>query len=301
MKLFITIIFLFSFYPYNRPSKKEVLLNITKKYLPDNYILLENYDEETVNFLAPGDSLEDYIFDFPTIIHEGFHDFGDKINSYSDTIRRYRLDDTTTIGIRKFTSFPSRKINEIVPSYIQKQIFRYDTYINSPDTNLGTQQNGFLGLLEEYSAYYQDLKAYTSTYFFLKDTFGWKKPKVWVEYLNKGSVIYSINEFKLFLSWYLQYSKSKHPDIYKKIISDVNIKRLYTKIEVNAHKLLFTFLNNRQQILSKIKPFTVRENGFIRITGTDYGYGIDDHIKMLTRTQQILGDPKNDILKHLRE
>jgi hypothetical protein len=302
MKLVITIILLCSFYTDNHLSKKETLLSITKKYLPDNYLVLKNYDEGTVNFLAAGDSLQDYIFDFPTVIHEGFHVFGHSINSHSDTIRNYRLDDTTTIGIRKFISFPSRKLNEIVPISTQNEVFRYDTYINSEDTNNGTQQDGFLGLLEEYSAYYQSLKAYTSTYYFLKDTFSWTKPQVWIDYLNKsGSEIYSINEFKLFLSWYLQYSKSKRPEIYNKIISDVNIKRLYSKIDINSQKLINTFLSNRNQILSKLKPFTLMENGSIRVKGTDIGYDIDDHIKNLKRTQQLLDDRKNKILNQLRE
>ncbi len=270
--------------------------------MPDNYIVLKNYDEATVDFLAVGDSLQEYIFDFPTVIHEGFHVFEHGINSYSDTIRHYRLDDTTTIGIKKFNSFPSRRLNEFVPASIQKEVFRYDTYINSEDTNNGTQQDGFLGLLEEYSAYYQGLKAYASTYYFLKDTFGWTKPQVWIDYLNKsGSEIYSINEFKLFISWYLQYSKSKRPDIYEKIISDINIKRLYTKIDTNSKNLINAFLNNRNQILSKLKPYTVMESGSIKVTGTEIGYDIDDHTKKLEKTQQLLDDPKNKILNQLRE
>jgi hypothetical protein len=168
MKLLLTLILFPSFLYSDSSSKRDVLLSITKKYLPDNYIVLKNYDEATVNFLAQGDSLQDFIFEFPTIIHEGFHVFGHSINSYSDTIRHYRLDDTTTIGVRKFNSFPSRQLNNFVSASIQKKIFRYDTYINSEDTLHDTQQNGFLGLLEECSAYFQSLKAYNATYYFFK-------------------------------------------------------------------------------------------------------------------------------------
>lgn len=268
--------------------------------MPDNYIVLKNYDETTINFLVEGDSLENFIFEFPTIIHEGFHVFEHSINSYSDTIRHYRLDDTTTIGVRKFTSFPSKKLNGFVPTSIQKKVFRYDTYINSEDTLHDTQQNGFLGLLEEYSAYFQSIKAYNTTYYFLRDTFGWTKPQIWIDYLNKsGSEIYSINEFKLFFSWYLQYSKLNRPDIYKKIISDAGIKRLYTKIDINSRPLINTFLSNRKLILTNLKPYTVMENGSIKIKGTGIGYEIDDHIKMNNMTQQLLNDPKNRILKVL--
>jgi hypothetical protein len=302
MKLLLTLILFSSFLYSDTTSKKELLLSITKRYLPDNYIVIKNYDETTINFLAQGDSLQDFIFEFPTIIHEGFHVFEHSINSYSDTIRHYRLDDTTTIAVRKFISFPSKKLNGFVPTSTQKKIFRYDTYINSEDTLNGTQQDGFLGLLEEYSAYYQSLKAYTATYFFLRDTFGWTKPQIWIDYLNKsGSEIYSINEFKLFFSWYLQYSKLKRPDIYKKIISDAGIKRLYTKIDINSRQLINTFLKNRKLILTNLKPYSVMEHGSIKVKGTDISYQIDDHIEMLIMTQQMLNDPKNRILNVLQQ
>jgi hypothetical protein len=133
---------------------------------------------------------------------------------------------------------------------------------------------------------------------FLKDTFGWTKPQLWIDYLNKcGSEIYSINEFKLFFSWYLQYSKLNRPDIYKKIISDNGIKRLYTNIDTNSRQLINTFLSNRKIILTNLKPNTVIENGSIKVKGTDIGYEINDHIKMLNMTQQLLNEPKNRILK----
>lgn len=302
MKLLLTTILFFGFLSDNYPTKKDILLTITKKYLPDNFAVLKNYDEATINMLAEGDSLQNYIFYYPTVVHEGFHVFGHTINSYSDTLRHYRIDDTTTIAIKKFSSFPSKLLNGFVPLSLQKQIFRYDTYINSLDSNNGTQQNGFLGLLEEYTAYYQSLKAYTTTYYFLKDTFGWTKPQIWIDYLNiEGSEIYSINEFKLFFSWYLQYSKKIRPDIYNKITTDKNIKSLYTKIEIGSQQLITDFLKHRIEILTKIKPETEMNDGFIKLKGTDNGFGIDEHIKKLELTDKLLKDPKNKILDQLRE
>ena len=270
--------------------------------MPDNYAVLENYDEATINLLAKGDSLQNFIFDYPTVIHEGFHVFENTINSHSDTLRYYRLDDTTTIAIKEFSSFPSKKLNGFVPLDIQKCFFKYEFYINSQNPNIATQQSGFLGLLDEYAAYFQSLKAYTSTYYFLKDTFGWTKPKIWIDYLYlDGSQIYSINEFKLFISWYLQYSKVYRPDIYKRVTTDKNIKSLYSKIETGSQKLIAGFLNNRSEILTKIQPFTEMNEGFIFLKGANIGYEIDEHIKELQLTDKLLKDPKNKILNQLRE
>ena len=146
------------------------------------------------------------------------------------------------------------------------------------------------------------MKAYNATYYFLKDTFNWTKPQIWIDYLNiEGSEIYSINEFKLFFSWYLQYSKTNRPDIYEKITTDKNIKSLYTKIETASQKLITEFLKNRIEILNKIEPFTETSNGFIQLKRTNNGYGIDEHIKKLHFTDKLLKDPKNKILDQLRE
>ncbi len=117
----------------------------------------------------------------------------------------------------------------------------------------------------------------------------------------EGSEIYSINEFKLFFSWYLQYSKKNRLDIYKKITTDKNIKSLYTKIETDSQKLITAFLKHRIEILTKIQPLTEMNNGFIQLKGTNNGYGIDEHIKKLQLTDKLLKDPKNKILDQLRE
>ena len=99
----------------------------------------------------------------------------------------------------------------------------------------------------------------------------------------------------------MQYSKLKRPDIYKKIISDKNIKRLYSKIDSNSKKLVNTFLKNRAEILTNIKSYTELENGSIKVIGTDIGYDIGDHITKLKLTEQLLKDTKNRILEQLRE
>lgn len=310
MKLLLTWILFFSFLSDNHPTKKDVLLTITKKYLPDNFTVLENCDEASIDMWAEGDSLQDYIFRYPTIIHESFHIFESVLNFYPDTFRRYRLDDTTTIAVKRFASFPSKQLNAIVPLSLQKQIIRYSLYIDSEEPLTGTQTDGFLGLLEEYAAYYQGLKAVTASYYYLRDTFGWTKPGIWVNYLNNGgSEIYSINEFKLFFSWYLQYSKANRPDIYKKITTDKNIKSLYTKIEKNSKKLIYLYLNHRSEILTKIRPFTESFDGSVRLKGIygaseiihKYEYGMDTMIRYLHFTDKLLKDPKNKILDQLRK
>ncbi|MEO6228600.1 MAG: hypothetical protein ABIP10_00665 [Ferruginibacter sp.] len=305
MKVQLFIIFFLTTLLTGHPSKKDVLLDITKKYLPDNYSVLKNYDASTVDFLAREDSLQDYFLNYPTIIHEAFHVFGFTINSPfdNDSLYRYRLNDTLTIAVRKFKSIPSRQIDKSISIRDKKLLFAYDTYINSIDSNHVTQQNGFIGLLEEYTASFQSLKAYTVSYNFLRDSFGWNNPRIWIKYLsNSGSDTYSTNQFKLFISWYLQYCKTHNPDLYKRITGDKNIRSLYTHIETHSQELIKTFLINRIEILNRLKPFTIREDIYIKLkSDLSFGYGIDDHIKNLELTDSLLRKPEHTILNALRQ
>ncbi|MEO6454723.1 MAG: hypothetical protein ABIN97_11645 [Ginsengibacter sp.] len=303
MKFILSLIFLSLFLLDNQPTKKDVLLSITKKYLPENYIVLKNYDEATINMLAEGDSLQDFILDYPVVVHEAFHLYEHSINNPINILQHFRVNDSLTISIKKFNSFPSRFLIVSVPKKVSEKISRYNTYINSPDTNYDTQQNGFFGLLEEYDAYYQSLKAYTFSFYFLRDTFSWSNPIVWINYLNKaGSEVYAVNEFKLFFSWYLQYSKLKRQDIFKKITTDKNVKILFKYIEKKSQELINDFLKNRAEILKNIKPFTEFDNdGFIKLKGQNTGYGINEHMQNLKFTDSLLKETRNKILNFLRE
>ena len=70
LALFISA-FLFISTPFI--SKKQQLLLLSKKYFPENYTVLKEYDESAINEMAKGDSLNEYIADIPTIVHEGYH------------------------------------------------------------------------------------------------------------------------------------------------------------------------------------------------------------------------------------
>ena len=286
-------------------SKKDVFLDITKKYLPDTYEVLENYDEATVAIVAVGDSLQNYFWKYPTVIHEAFHVFGWALNgdNPADPYFRYRMNDTLTINVRKFNSIASRQIDAFVPKRDKTMLFAYNTYINTPDTNLVTQQFDFMGLLEEFTASFQSLKAYNALYYFLEHTYDGNTPMVWIKYLsNGGSDIYITNQFRLFISWYLQYCKNYKPELFETIASDPDIKRLYKFIETQSDSLIKSCLNNRNRVLEQINPLTVRDDIYIRLkTNLSAGYGIDDHMKDLAITDSLLRRPEHNILNVLRQ
>ncbi len=90
--------------------------------------------------------------------------------------------------------------------------------------------------------------------------------------------------------------------MYKRITGDKNIKSLYTHIETISQELIETFLINRAEILNRLKPFTIREDIYIKLkSDLSFGYGIDDHIKNLECTDSLLRKPEHRILNELRQ
>src|SRR5258706_14429479 len=125
-------------------TKKQQLLLLSKKYFPENYTVLKEYDDNSINGMAHGDSLKDYIPDISTIVHEGYHHYQGLHSSYYAASVLYRINDSLSFGINNFKTFPANEINNIVPVSTRKKIFRYDMYINTKDKYLVTQQFGIL-------------------------------------------------------------------------------------------------------------------------------------------------------------
>jgi hypothetical protein len=298
MKHFAIYILTFLLFPFKTVNKKEALLLISKEYFPDNYVLLKEYPDSFFDFLLKGDSISEYVFGLTTIVHEAFHLYESAHNS-SDTIRQYRINDSLTIFINKFSSYPCLEINKIAPPLDRQKVFRYNTYINNKDIKHDTQQHGFLGLIGENVAYYQEFKAYNALFKFLKDKYGWADAELWRRYLGEtGSVRYSLLEFKLFISWYLQFAKTAHPTIYKKIISDKNIQKIYTLLESEGDRLTKEYDSNRTEIIKQLgQKAKVLEGNFTVIKS---GFSTGLHDKEMQNMIFLLSKPEHKILTVLK-
>jgi hypothetical protein len=279
-------------------SKKEQLLLLSKKYFPENYTVLKEYDESSINGIAHGDSLKDYISDVSTIVHEGYHHYQGNHSSYYDADVWYRINDTLSFTVKNFKTFPAIEINNIVPAAIRKKIFRYDNYINAKDKFLVTQQFGMLGLLEECIAYYHSFSTDVSLYNYYKDSYGWKNPDAWVSYLsNMASYRYAISEFQLFISWYMQYAKTNHSKTYHDIISNDGLKKLFIFLDKENSRLTLLYDQHRAIILKQFgDQLQLREN-FIYNTTSHYGKGLYD--KEVNEMTSMLKKPEHKILEEL--
>lgn len=280
-------------------TKKEQLLLLSKKYFPENYAILKEYDEASINDLANGDSLKDYISDVSTIVHEGYHHYQGLHSSYYDSSVLYRINDTLSFSVRNFKTFPSIEINNIVSASVRKKIFRYETYINTKDNLLVTQQYGILGLLEECVAYYHTFSTDVALFNFFKDSYGWNDTGAWINYLGTvGGFRYAIAEFELFISWYLQYARTHYHKTYRDIISNKGLKNLFIFLYNENIRLTAQYDKNRAIIVQQLKGKVMIIDNFIISNGPGYsGKGLFD--KEVQEMNGLLKNPEHKILDEL--
>jgi len=281
-------------------SKKQQLLQLSKKYFPENYAVLREYDDKAINGMAHGDSLKEYISDVSTIVHEGYHHYQGLHSSYYDESVVFRINDTLSFSVKNFKTFPAYEINSIVPAATRKKIFRYETYISAKDKYLVTQQFGILGLLEECIAYYQSLSTEVSIYNYYKDNYGWKDPDSWITYLsNMASYRYAILEFELFISWYMQYARINQIKTYRDIISNTGLKKLFVFLDTENTRLTLLYDQHRSAILKQFGERLQIRGNFIYNTASHYGKGLYDNEVQDMNT--LLQKPEHRILDGLRK
>ncbi len=283
---------------YPQKEKKEQLLKLSKRYFPENHIVLKEYDESSIDLLARGKSPDEYITDVSTVVHEGYHTYQGFHSSYYDSLVIYRINDTLSFSVKNLKTFPSNQLNAIVPEATRKRVYRYDTYVDARSKDHVTQQFGILGLLEELAAYYQSYHTDIALFNYYSDHYGWKKTGPWIKYLgHMASFRYSITEFELFISWYLQYAKQKHPAVYKEIIQNKGLKEMLSFLHNENIRLASLYDRNRQEIMKRFEgKLLIRDNYIIQLS--DYaGKGLyDNEVKEMNG---LLAQPEHKVYRDL--
>lgn len=246
----------------------------------------------------------DLVDAFGDYVHENYHSFNWSFASFNK--RYYYIDDETILSVESYDVFNSHKVNSIVPDKLEKEIFRYDTYVGSrEDLNmLDSKTNGIFGLLEEYAAYYQGSKASLELYPYLQKTFGYSNKQVWHEYLTRPtSSLYALYEFKLFISWYLQYAQKHDKALYHRITHDDRLKLVYTVISSRFEDELEKYFLMREAIIAHYgNSFKLKDEYlYIDADGDGWhekGFGVPDtEIDFL---KSILAQPEHAILENIR-
>ncbi|MCI5057623.1 MAG: hypothetical protein MRY83_16030 [Flavobacteriales bacterium] len=296
--IFLIILFCQNLFSQNEISDKKLLYqNISDQYVSNANTILGDFSASDIEKYCVSSDYRELINAYSTMIHEKYHIFNYYLNQ-NPSKRSYYIDDNLTVSVDLFDVFTSNQINHIVNDYYQDNIFRYHEYIDSQDPNMDSQKNGIFGIFEEFCAYYQDFLSHVEMYDYLKDNHGFEESGLWVDYLTtNGSILSSYYEFKLFISWYLQYAHKNYPEIYEQCTNSQQIKLLYTTIDSRFNKALQQYLKNRLDIMANLKDYVDVKQNFIGIKGENTYYSLPD--KDLEYVRNILEQPEHQMLQSI--
>jgi hypothetical protein len=261
--LFIFLNFLFIQQEANAQSNIKWAVNQLKSLSPAEYTILHIYDKlpddfsvntemgimssqkmgATLQFMGEGDKTS-CLSDIETDVHEVNHMIthcypyiycqkNNRIVTEKNMYYFYISPDFDTVLFSNVDYFPSRYLIPEIPEAIQT--FRFDDYI---DGNTSTQDNGLLGLLDEYNAYHHSL----ATAWDLKDAYfaaSDDKVKGYIKWMGSlNSVAQAYYEFRFFILEYLRYAKRNEPVVYKQIKMEPGLITVFNRITVIYRNLL---------------------------------------------------------------
>lgn len=255
---------------------------ITKEYCPEAYYIL-NHVSKGKTYAAYGGSgagEDGWIGNFTTVVHEACHGLNWDIGRQNNVWEGYFIDPGKTIAVNSDKVYNSIELNKIVPDSLKEKIYRYKTYIGVKQRWLASQTKGIYGLLDEFTAYYHGALAAYELKPWYEKKFGFTDPKPWIQnYIQDiGAQITAFYEFRIFIAWYLDYSRKKYPEQYKKIMDNKNLREAFTLLYDRFEKLAQQYEKEvySTEKLFKEKGFDVRvEEKYFEIyeKGASHGYG----------------------------
>jgi hypothetical protein len=228
-------------------SEKDYVESFCRQYAPEYVSLIQssysspNSWKKTVNGVVQDNTFnaqnkEHLIKEFEFIIHETTHHKNSFDGFLIDPKTYLVLTDQESQLSRNF--FKSDAIEKVVSAEAQEKIFRFNTYVSKQSTN-GANNQGIVGIMDEYSAYQNGctaaLMAYDNA---LKD----KDTVLAITFLSQAlATHFAYYEFNVFLGAYVKYARLYDQEVYQQILTLTTLKKAYT---LNSQR----FLNSLQII-----------------------------------------------------
>lgn len=237
----------------SKAEKKKFYDQLSAKYSSADIqnIWKSDAKEQIFSQWVDGSKELELVDEYGTVIHELSHG----MDNHENNGRNYNINKDIVIFVPITDVYLSTELNKVVRKGQQDSIFRYGIYIGGknvlPDgtktseinTSSGNQptsiQEGIYGLMDEFDAYYNDVRASFELYdyFFEKN---WKDDDaVWKDYKHMvaGQAV-AYYEFRLFMGWYLLHAKKKHPEKYKEIQNNNELRVVFTLMNDKFSALL---------------------------------------------------------------
>lgn len=238
---------------FGQTDVKSTVINKTKTCTSNSSEIIESQDPAFVKAMMHDGLKRDFVSHFGTTVHECLHGYDNELSKDIDWDENtypiaYFVDKDIVI---KFAGKRLFKTEELHPTFFSKDVqnlFRYGTYVQSAKgpSEASSNQWGFYGLLEEFNAYYHDVRAQIE--FFICEKYDGPSDETF------GNSMHAYFEFNIFMANYLKFAKLKHPKDYEYLINNQELRTAYTLIEYSWRNLLTEIMSD-QNLAARMPSF----------------------------------------------
>lgn len=193
-------------------------------------------------------------------------------------------DTKSRLFVKGAETFPSVETVDFFSGRLQRAP-RFDTYIDTEASMLGTQQNGIYGLLDEYNAYYSGTRAANDLFkYFLRLPVAKGSELLWLSRLSgMCSGLDSFPEFRGYIGGYLAFAKQSHPAVYKQVTGNAGFVKAFSALTAAFQKQtdeIVGKLDSRIDMLSSKGLKLKRSGDFLLVGSAGNGLGLETYRKV---------------------
>lgn len=259
-------------------EKRELILATLNKYSPDGYLIVNSYlnsptelkiggyqisfgEKTDILMYMSGKKLMEIIQDLTVVVHEFNHAYthrfgflckAENVTDFNDdTYGSFFIEGGNSINMKYTQTFPSSKIRKIIPDNLHT--FRFETYIYPSSENLGTQQSGIYGLLDELNAYRHTMRT-AMDFIECYESEPQQSPENWFGLINLVNMnYYAYLEFKFFIFKYIRYAQSNEKQIHQAIMENQNFWKALALIDASFSSLINRFFEKKMDIYKQLE------------------------------------------------
>lgn len=272
---------------------QKLVWQLLSAYSPDGYFILDEYykaptfyggqsvsgDDDFTAWIH-GNSEQEVVKSLNTVVHEMDHGYTGRL--YLKLLQEankpagdghysaFYLGDGETRLVPHSDVFVTAEIN---PEYPEKLVTsRYETYVHPSEPNMGSQQNGVYGLLDEWNAYYNGTRTSFDLYGYYRDQRN--DAAGWADFFTDYySTYYAYLEFKSYILVYMMHARKNYPQLYRGFIENKDLLYALKRTDEIWTTLIDHFKLLKEHIMADLtaKGLEVKEkDGYFFIGGTGY-------------------------------
>jgi hypothetical protein len=166
--------------------------------------------------------------DFETVMHETIHRYNSEFPTPG--MLGYLVEPGIEITVIPTETFRSAEVSQYAPEDASQKIFRYNTYL-SDSSRLSTNVTGIYGLMDEFSAYHNGVRACVIA---AQNAMAKGDTARAAGFISQAAGTYfAYYEFNLFIAWYLHTAKANYPEKYSELLGNNNLRLAYTLLDAD--------------------------------------------------------------------